>query len=65
MIKGPLVYAAVILAAALMAMSALMVLARDFFIENQLIVMVASGLIALGVIVVLIMMLIRTRRSAE
>jgi hypothetical protein len=27
--------------------------------------MVASGLIALGVVVVLIMMLIRTRRSAE
>jgi len=61
MLKGPLVYAAVILAAMLMVISGIMVADRDFFIANQDLVLAVSGIIAIGVIVVLILMLLRMR----
>ena len=60
MIKGPLVYAAMILAALLMIISALVILNRDLFVENSDLIMIVSGVLALGVIIVLVMMLIRT-----
>ncbi|MBQ7979215.1 MAG: hypothetical protein IJ248_05645 [Candidatus Methanomethylophilaceae archaeon] len=60
MIKGPLVYAAMILAALLMIISAVVILNRDLFVENSDLIMIVSGVIALGVIIVLVMMLIRT-----
>ena len=63
MIKGPLVYAAVILAALLMIISAVMVLARDFFQENMELIVGISGVLAIAVIAVLIMMLIRMRKA--
>ncbi|MBE6524180.1 MAG: hypothetical protein E7Z65_04835 [Thermoplasmata archaeon] len=63
MIKGPLVYAAVILAALLMIVSAVMVLARDFFQENMELIVGISGALAIAVIAVLIMMLIRMRKA--
>ena len=65
MIKGPLVYAAVILAAILMVVSAIVILDRDLFLENTELIMVVSGLVALGVIIVLIMMLIRMRQKVN
>ncbi|MBR4202534.1 MAG: hypothetical protein IKQ93_03055 [Candidatus Methanomethylophilaceae archaeon] len=60
MIKGPLVYAAMILAALLMIISAVVILNRDLFVENSDLIMIVSGVLALGVIIVLVMMLIRT-----
>ncbi len=60
MIKGPLVYAAMILAALLMIISAVVILNRDLFVENSDLIMIVSGVVALGVIIVLVMMLIRT-----
>ena len=60
MIKGPLVYAAMILAALLMIISAVVILNRDLFVENSDLIMIISGVLALGVIIVLVMMLIRT-----
>lgn len=60
MIKGPLVYAAMILAALLMIISAVVILNRDLFVENSGLIMIVSGVLALGVIIVLVMMLIRT-----
>ena len=63
MIKGPLVYAAIILAALLMIISAIMVLARDFFQENMELIVGISGALAIAVIAVLIMMLIRMRKA--
>ena len=65
MIKGPLVYTAVILAALLMIISAVVILNRDLFLENSNLIMILSGVIALGVIVVLVMMLIRTRNHSQ
>ncbi|MBE6522793.1 MAG: hypothetical protein E7Z62_06685 [Thermoplasmata archaeon] len=65
MIKGPLVYAAVILAAILMVVSAIVILDRDLFLENTELIMAVSGLVALGVIIVLIMMLIRMRQKVN
>ncbi|MBR4244015.1 MAG: hypothetical protein IKQ14_01280 [Candidatus Methanomethylophilaceae archaeon] len=65
MIKGPLVYAAVILAAILMVVSAIVFLDRDLFLENTELIMAVSGLVALGVIIVLIMMLIRMRQKVN
>lgn len=65
MIKGPLVYAAVILAAILMVVSAIVILDRDLFLENAELIMAVSGLVALGVIIVLIMMLIRMRQKVN
>lgn len=65
MIKGPLVYAAVILAAILMVVSAIVILDRDLFLENTDLIMAVSGLVALGVIIVLIMMLIRMRQKVN
>ena len=63
MIKGPLVYAAIILAALLMIVSAVMVLSRDFFQENMELIVGISGALAIAVIAVLIMMLIRMRKA--
>ncbi len=63
MIKGPLVYAAVILAALLMIISAVMVLARDVFQENMELFVGISGVLAIAVVAVLIMMLIRMRKT--
>ncbi len=63
MIKGPLVYAAIILAALLMIVSAVMVLSRDFFQENKELIVGISGVLAIAVIAVLIMMLIRMRKA--
>ncbi len=60
MIKRPLVYAAMILAALLMIISAVVILNRDLFLENSDLLMIVSGVLALGVIIVLVMMLIRT-----
>jgi len=60
MIKGPLVYAAMILAALLMIISAVVILNRDLFVENSDLIMIVSGVVALGVIIVLVMILIRT-----
>jgi NADH:ubiquinone oxidoreductase subunit 6 (subunit J) len=65
MIKGPLVYAAVILAAILMIVSAVVILNRDLFLENTELIMGISGAVALCVIIVMIMMLIRTRQKAN
>ncbi|MBO7351609.1 MAG: hypothetical protein J6U12_01650 [Candidatus Methanomethylophilaceae archaeon] len=65
MIKGPLVYAAVILAAILMIVSAIVILNRDLFLENTELIMGISGAVALCVIIVMIMMLIRTRQKAN
>ena len=65
MIKGPLVYAAVILAAILMVVFAIVILDRDLFLENTELIMAVSGLVALGVIIVLIMMLIRMRQKVN
>ncbi len=64
MIKGPLVYAAMILAALLMVISALMILNRDFFLENSTPITIVSGVIAAGVVIVLLIMLYRTRQKA-
>lgn len=61
MIKGPLVYAALILAAILMGLSSFMVLARDLFFENSTLILCISGIVALAVIVVLFLMFLRTR----
>ncbi len=63
MIKGPLVYVAIILAALLMIVSAVMVLSRDFFQENKELIVGISGVLAIAVIAVLIMMLIRMRKA--
>ncbi len=63
MIKGPLVYAAIILAALLMIVSAVMVLSRDFFQENMELIVGISGALAITVIAILIMMLIRMRKA--
>lgn len=63
MIKGPLVYAAVILAALLMIISAVMVLVRDVFQENMELFVGISGVLAIAVVAVLIMMLIRMRKT--
>jgi NADH:ubiquinone oxidoreductase subunit 6 (subunit J) len=65
MIKGPLVYAAVILAAILMIVSAVVILNRDLFLENTELIMGISGAVALCVIIVMIIMLIRTRQKAN
>jgi hypothetical protein len=65
MIKGPLVYAALILAAILMGLSSMMVLARDFFFENSTIVLCISGIVALAVIVVLFLIFLRTRNQTS
>ena len=62
MTKGPLVYAAVILAALLMIVSAVMVLARDVFLENTEIFMAVSGVLAIGVIAVLVLMFVRMKK---
>ena len=58
-----MVYAAVILAALLMIISAVMVLARDVFQENMELFVGISGVLAIAVVAVLIMMLIRMRKT--
>ena len=63
MVKGPLVYAAVILAAILMILSGLMVLNREFFLANSELILVASGAVAIAVVVVLVLMLLRIRSA--
>lgn len=60
MIKGPLVYTAAILAALLMIISVVLILNRDLFLDNPDIIMIVSGVLALAVVIVLVMMLIRT-----
>jgi NADH:ubiquinone oxidoreductase subunit 6 (subunit J) len=62
MIKGPLVYAAVILAALLMVISAVVILNRDLFLENSELIMIVSGVVAIGVIIVLVLMFLRIRK---
>ncbi len=63
--KGPLVYAAIILAAILMAVSSLMMVYRNVFMENKEMVTLISGIIAAGVILVLILMLMRLRKQIQ
>ena len=65
MTKGPLVYAALILAALFMIISAIMVLDRDFFLDNTMLVGGISGALAVAVIVVLILILVRTRKAVR
>ena len=60
--KGPLVYCAVILAALLMIVSGIMVANREFFLANSDAIAIVSGILALGVVIVLILILIRTRK---
>ena len=61
MTKGPLVYLALILAAALMIVSAVLMLNRDLFVDNSDMIMIVTGILALAVVVVLIVMLFRMR----
>jgi len=63
--KGPLVYAAVILAALLLILSLIMALNRDFFLANSGIIMGITGVLALLVVAVLVVMLIRIRKYKE
>ncbi len=63
--KGPLVYAAVILAALLLILSMIMALNRDFFLANSSIIVGVTGVLALLVIAVLILMLIRMKKCQE
>lgn len=65
MTKGPLVYAAIILAALLMIVSGLMIVNREFFLANAALITCISGILALGVIVVLVIMYIRMRQTRE
>ncbi|MDO5861933.1 MAG: hypothetical protein Q4Q58_03975 [Thermoplasmata archaeon] len=61
MIKGPLVYAAAVLAGALIVMSFLIVLLPDM-VE---VIGMAAGVVAILVIVVLVAILVKTRRGGE
>ncbi len=63
MTKGPLVWAAIILAALLMIVSGLMIVNRDFFLANTALVTCISGILALGVVIVLILMFLRSRQQ--
>jgi NADH:ubiquinone oxidoreductase subunit 6 (subunit J) len=65
MIKGPLVWSVLILAVLLMILSAIMVLDRDFFLENSTVITIVSGIIAAAVVIVMILMLIRTRKAVK
>lgn len=65
MIKGPLVYAAVFLAALLIILSAVMMLCRDFFAENPTLMMGLTGVVAIAVVAVLILMLVKMRKASE
>jgi hypothetical protein len=47
-----------------MIISALMILNRDFFLENSTPITIVSGVIAAGVVIVLLIMLYRTRQKA-
>ncbi|MDO5853477.1 MAG: hypothetical protein Q4Q62_05390 [Thermoplasmata archaeon] len=60
MIKGPLVYAAVVLATVLIVMSFLIVLLPDMVGTLGLI----SGIVAVAVVVVLVAILVKTRRGS-
>lgn len=60
MIKGPLVYAAAILATLLIVMSFLIVLLPDMVNTLGII----SGVIAVAVVVVLVAILVKTRRGS-
>ncbi len=57
--KGPLVYAAVGLALILMAMSFAIVLFPEYIST----IGIVAGVVAIGVVIILVMMLIKLRRS--
>jgi hypothetical protein len=61
MMKGPLVYAAIALAALLMVVSGIIVLDRDLFLSNQTAFLAVSGVLAIAVVAVLVLMLLRIR----
>ena len=63
MTKGPLVWAAVILAILLMAVSAIMILDRDLFLQNTTAITAVSGVLAIAVVVVLFLMLFRMKKQ--
>ena len=63
MTKGPLVWAAVILAILLMAVSAIMILDRDLFLQNTTTITAVSGVLAIAVVVVLFLMLFRMKKQ--
>lgn len=65
MTKGPLTYAAVILAALLMAVSIMIMLFRDAFLENQTIIIAVTLVLAICVIVVLLAVFFKQRRGGE
>ena len=61
--RGPLVYAAVILAALLMIVSAVIVLNRDMFLENSEMFIAISGVLAIAVVAVMVFMFLRVRKQ--
>jgi hypothetical protein len=63
MTKGPLVWAAIILAALLMMVSAIMMLNRDLFLANTTLFACISGGLAIAVLAVLLFMLYRSRQA--
>ena len=63
MIKGPLFYTAIVLAAILMAFSMILMLFRNVFVDNMELVTIVSGLLALGVVAVLVVMLLRMKKQ--
>ncbi|MBE6528783.1 MAG: hypothetical protein E7Z64_06480 [Thermoplasmata archaeon] len=65
MMKGPLVYVAIGLAVILMILSAVMVLNRDFFLDNAEIIAGISGVLALAVVAVIILIMMRYRDKPQ
>ena len=65
MMKGPLVYVAIGLAVILMILSAVMVLNRDFFLDNAEIIAGISGVLALAVVAVIILIMMRYRGKPQ
>lgn len=65
MMKGPLVYVAIGLAVILMILSAVMVLNRDFFLDNAEIIAGISGVLALVVVAVIILIMMRYRDKPQ
>ena len=65
MMKGPLVYVAIGLAVILMILSAVMVLNRDFFLDNAEIIAGLSGVLALAVVAVIILIMMRYRDKPQ
>ncbi len=63
MTKGPLIWAAFILAILMMILSVTAILYRDFFIENFTTITVISGIIAALTIGVLVLMFLRMREK--